>query len=131
VENLALSQRRKAQRTALTLACVIGFVFSANYTNHAPLVGALAREFDFNRTFAGLLTTGIFTTYAMLQVPVGHLADKLRQSEWLTCRASDDFARLSGGWPPGGFKRQLSAELPRASGLFGCGMHCGPFPFPE
>ena len=85
MENLAVSlacdadtlQHRKAQRTALTLACVIGFAFSANYTNHAPLVAALAREFDFNRTLAGLLSTGIFTTHAMLQVPGGHLVDKL------------------------------------------------------
>jgi len=80
VENLGVSLapdagrllHLKAQRTALTLACVIGFAFSANYTNHAPLVGALAREFGFNRTLAGLLTTGIFTTHAMLQVPGGH-----------------------------------------------------------
>lgn len=67
----------QAQRTALTLACIIGFAFSVNYINHAPLVGALAREFGFNRTLAGLLTTGIFTTHAMLQVPGGHLVDKL------------------------------------------------------
>jgi MFS family permease len=85
VENLAISlapdadrlQHLKMQRTALTLACAIGFAFSANYTNHAPLVGDLAREFGFNRTLAGLLTTGIFTTHAMLQVPGGHLVDKL------------------------------------------------------
>ena len=96
MDNLAVSlasdvdplQHRKEQRTALTLACVIGFAFSADYTNHAPLVGALTREFNFNRTLAGLVTTtGIFTTHAMLQVPGGHLADKLRQSEWLTCWA--------------------------------------------
>src|ERR1700730_1281581 len=70
-------EHRKTQRTALTLACIIGFAFSANYTNHAPLVGALAREFAFNRALAGLLTTGIFTTHAMLQVPGEHLVDKL------------------------------------------------------
>ena len=83
MDNLAVSlasdvdplQHRKEQRTALTLACVIGFAFPANYINHAPLVGAPLREFDFNRNLAGLLTTGIFTTHAMLQVPGGHLAD--------------------------------------------------------
>ena len=89
MENLAVSlasdadsQRHgKAQHTALTPARVIGFAFPANYINHAPLVGAPPLEFDFNRTLAGLLTAGIFTTHAMLQVPGGHLINKLRQSE--------------------------------------------------
>jgi hypothetical protein len=73
VENLAVSlasdadslRHGKAQNTVLTPARVIDFAFPANYINHAPLVGARAREFDFNRTLAGLLTTGIFTTHAM------------------------------------------------------------------
>jgi MFS family permease len=93
VENLAISivpdgsrlQHLKSQRTALTLACVAGFAFSANYTNHAPLVVELAREFGFNRTLAGLLTTGIFTTHAMLQVPGGHLVDRLGSRLLLIC----------------------------------------------
>lgn len=64
-------------RTALTLAYVIGFAFPANYINHAPLVGAPLREFDFNRTLAGLLTTGIFTSHAMRKFSGRCLMDKV------------------------------------------------------
>ncbi len=71
-----LALRIESQRAALVCACVIGFAFSANYTNHAPLVGALARQFGFNQAFAGLLTTGIFITHAAMQVPGGHLVDR-------------------------------------------------------
>ena len=66
-----------SQRAALACACAVGFAFSANYTNHAPVVGTLAREFDFSQTLAGLLTTGIFITHAAMQVPGGHLVDRL------------------------------------------------------
>jgi MFS family permease len=64
-------------RRALVSACAVGFAFSANYTNHAPLVGVLSREFTFNQTLAGLLTTGIFLTHAAMQVPGGNLVDKI------------------------------------------------------
>ncbi len=66
-----------SQRTALACACAVGFAFSANYTNHAPVAGTLAREFGFSQTLAGLLTTGIFVTHAAMQVPGGHLVDRL------------------------------------------------------
>ncbi len=56
--------------------CAAGFAFSANYTNHAPMVGALRSEFGFNQAAAGLLTTGIFLTHALMQVPGGRLADR-------------------------------------------------------
>jgi MFS family permease len=68
--------RIESQRVALACACAIGFAVSANYTNHAPVVGALAREFGFSQTLAGLLTTGIFITHAAMQVPGGHLVDR-------------------------------------------------------
>jgi nitrate/nitrite transporter NarK len=61
---------------ALMCACVVGFAFSANYTNHAPLVPALIGMFGFSLALAGLLTTGIFLTHAAMQVPGGHLADR-------------------------------------------------------
>src|ERR1700730_1999956 len=64
------------RRAALICACIVGFAYSANYTNHAPLAGALARQFGFNQTLAGLLTTGIFITHGAMQVPGGHLADR-------------------------------------------------------
>jgi len=61
---------------ALVCACAVGFAFSANYTNHAPLAGILARQFGFSQALAGLLTTGIFATHAALQIPGGHLVDR-------------------------------------------------------
>ncbi len=68
---------RKTQKAALACACAVGFAFSANYTNHAPLAAALARQFGFSQALAGLLTTGIFTTHAAMQIPGGHLVDRL------------------------------------------------------
>lgn len=65
-----------AQSAALACVCAVGFAFSANYTNHAPLAGALAREFGFSQALAGLLTTGIFATHAAMQIPGGHLVDR-------------------------------------------------------
>ena len=55
----------------------MAFAFSANYTNHAPLVPVLTKAFGFSLALAGLLTTGIFLTHAAMQIPGGHLADRL------------------------------------------------------
>lgn len=74
----------KPERLALVCVCAVGAAFSANYTNHAPVVPALIAEFHFNQTLAGLLTTGIFLTHAALQVPGGHLADRLGPRRVLT-----------------------------------------------
>lgn len=41
------------------------------------MVPALQAEFGFNQASAGLLTTGIFLTHALMQVPGGRLADRL------------------------------------------------------
>jgi len=68
---------RNAPRRALVTVCAAGFAFSANYTNHAPMVPALRAEFGFSQAGAGLLTTGIFLTHALMQVPGGRLADRL------------------------------------------------------
>lgn len=65
------------QRRALAAGCAAGFAFSANYTNHAPMLPALRGEFGFDNTSAGLLTTGIFLTHALMQVPGGRFADRL------------------------------------------------------
>ena len=67
---------RRQQLLALACACVVGFAFSANYTNHAPIAAVLARQFGFNQALAGLLTSGIFATHAAMQVPGGHLVDR-------------------------------------------------------
>jgi nitrate/nitrite transporter NarK len=64
-------------RRALFTVCAAGFAFSANYTNHAPMLPALRAEFGFNQASAGLLTTGIFLTHALMQIPSGRLADRL------------------------------------------------------
>lgn len=61
----------------LLCACLVGFAFSANYTNHAPLVPSLTVAFEFSLALAGFLTTGIFLTHAAMQIPGGHLADRL------------------------------------------------------
>src|SRR2546426_10565058 len=67
----------RAQRLGLFAACAIGFAFSANYTNHAPMATVLAAKFGFSLAAAGLLTTGIFLTHAGMQIPGGYLADRL------------------------------------------------------
>src|SRR3984893_940926 len=77
-----LCYRRRAEmckphRFALAAACGIGFASSANYTNHAPMVTALAAEFGFKLAAAGLLTTGVFLTHGGMQIPGGYLADRL------------------------------------------------------
>ena len=64
-------------RRALLSGCAAGFAFSANYTNHAPMIPVLRGEFGFDQASAGLLTTGIFLTHALMQVPGGRLADRL------------------------------------------------------
>jgi nitrate/nitrite transporter NarK len=64
------------ERLGLWSVCAIGFAFSANYTNHAPMATALAAKFGFNLAAAGLLTTGIFLTHAGMQIPGGYLADR-------------------------------------------------------
>jgi nitrate/nitrite transporter NarK len=65
-----------AERAGLATACLVGFAFSANYTNHAPMVADLAAEFKFSLAAAGLLTTGIFLTHGGTQIPGGFMADK-------------------------------------------------------
>jgi hypothetical protein len=42
----AEKQIEKANSLELVCACVVGFAFSTNYTNHAPLVLALTQTFD-------------------------------------------------------------------------------------
>ncbi len=79
-----IDQRVKADRSALVCVCAVGFAFSANYTNHAPIAGTLMRQFGFNQTLAGLLTTGIFFTHAAMQLPGGHLADRMGARRVLT-----------------------------------------------
>lgn len=63
-------------KISLLVSCLIGFAFSANYTNHAPISELLMQVFQFNKAQAGLLTTGIFISHACMQIPGGILADK-------------------------------------------------------
>jgi nitrate/nitrite transporter NarK len=72
---------QKQQKSALLCACFAGFAFSANYTNHAPLKEWLMKSFDtpdipFSKAMFGFLTTAIFLTHALMQIPAGNLADK-------------------------------------------------------
>jgi nitrate/nitrite transporter NarK len=71
----------KEQKLALYCACLVGFSFSANYTNHAPLKDWLMQSFDtpevpFTKPMFGFLTTAILLTHAFMQIPAGHFADK-------------------------------------------------------
>ena len=63
-------------RRALLTACAVGFAFSANYTNHAPMLPVLGDTFGLSQGRSGLLTTAIFFTHALMQVPGGRLADR-------------------------------------------------------
>jgi MFS family permease len=75
----------KSQWMAMLCGCIVGFAYSANYTNHAPLAPALMHEFGFNQALAGFLTTGIFATHAAGQIPGGHLVDRLGAKRVLLC----------------------------------------------
>jgi MFS transporter, NNP family, nitrate/nitrite transporter len=66
------SQRWKA----LWFVAALGFVFSANYTNHGPLIPTLVKQLEITFAMAGFLTTAIFLTHGALQIPGGALADK-------------------------------------------------------
>src|SRR5215469_6222117 len=63
-------------RRALLTACGVGFAFSANYTNHAPMLAVLREHFALSQGRAGLITTAIFLAHALMQVPGGQLADR-------------------------------------------------------
>jgi len=63
-------------RRALLTACAVGFAFSANYTNHAPMLPVLRETFGLTQGRSGLLTTAIFFTHGLMQVPGGRLADR-------------------------------------------------------
>jgi ACS family hexuronate transporter-like MFS transporter len=63
-------------RRALLTACGVGFAFSANYTNHGPMLPVLREHFALSQGSAGLITTAIFLTHALMQVPGGRLADR-------------------------------------------------------
>src|SRR5512136_932243 len=85
-------------------ACAAAFAFSSNYTNHAPLVAPLMKQFGFSQAMAGLLTTGIFLTHAGMQIPGGHLADRLGARRVVTialaqvCVGNFAIAMASGYW---------------------------------
>ena len=75
----------QSQWVAIVCGCIVAFAYSANYTNHAPLALPLMREFGFNQALAGFLTTGIFATHALMQIPGGHLVDRLGAKRVLLC----------------------------------------------
>ena len=66
---------QQQKRTGLFLVYFIGFAYSCNYTNHAPLIPLLINQFHFTKAMAGLLATAMFLTHAVMQIPGGHLAD--------------------------------------------------------
>lgn len=69
----------------LLAACAVGFASACSYTNHAPLAPALIAQFHFTQAMAGFLTTGLFLSHGLMQVPGGHLADRFgarRMAAW-------------------------------------------------
>jgi nitrate/nitrite transporter NarK len=74
-----------AQRwKALGFVALAGFVLSANYTNHGPLVPTLVKELSITMAMAGLFTTAVFFTHGLLQVPGGIFADKIGAKRVIT-----------------------------------------------
>ena len=74
-----------AQRwKALWFVTALGFVFSANYTNHGPLIPTLVKQLEITFAMAGFLTTAIFLTHGALQIPGGALADKFGAKNLVT-----------------------------------------------
>jgi nitrate/nitrite transporter NarK len=71
-----MDKRHAMDRRALVSGCAAGFALSVNFTNHAPMISALRGEFAFDQTRAGLLTTAIFLTHAVMQLPGGRLGDR-------------------------------------------------------
>jgi MFS family permease len=69
--------KRGSGSLGLLCTCLVGIAFSANYTNHAPLIPSMMEDFGFSLAMAGFLTTGIFLTHAGMQIPCGYLADWL------------------------------------------------------
>ena len=67
-------------KRALISAFAAGFASAANYTNHAPMLSALRSHFGFSQASAGLLTTGIFLSHGLMQIPGGRLSDRLGPS---------------------------------------------------
>src|SRR5512143_378404 len=98
------AQEHGSGNSALICACLLGFAFSANYTNHALLIPSLTAAFGFSLALAGLLTTGIFLTHAGMQIPGGHLADRLGARRVVTialaqvCVGNFAIAMASGYW---------------------------------
>jgi nitrate/nitrite transporter NarK len=67
-----------AQRwRALWFVAILGFVFSANYTNHGPLIPSLVKELSITLALAGFFTTAVFFTHGLLQMPGGLIADRI------------------------------------------------------
>jgi nitrate/nitrite transporter NarK len=74
-----------AQRwKALGFIALVGFVLSANYTNHGPLVPTLVKQLSITMAMAGLFTTAVFFTHGLMQVPGGIFADKIGAKRVIT-----------------------------------------------
>jgi nitrate/nitrite transporter NarK len=69
---------------ALGFVALLGFVLSANYTNHGPLVPTLIKELSITMAMAGLFTTAVFFTHGLMQIPGGIFADKIGAKKVIT-----------------------------------------------
>ena len=72
-----------AQRwKALWFVTALGFVFSANYTNHGPLVPTLVKDLHITLAMAGFLTTAIFLSHGACRFPGGRWPINWGPSRW-------------------------------------------------
>jgi len=62
---------------ALVFVTLLGFILSANYTNHGPLVPTLVKELSITMALAGFFTTAVFFTHGLLQMPGGAFSDRM------------------------------------------------------
>lgn len=62
---------------ALIFVTILGFIFSANYTNHGPMIPTLVKDLSITLALAGFFTTATFFTHGLLQMPGGWLGDRL------------------------------------------------------
>ena len=76
IKNNLIPQEVAVERRALLTACAVDFAFSANSTNHTPMLSVLRETFGLSQARSGLHTIAIFITHALMQVAGGRLAER-------------------------------------------------------
>ena len=111
---------KAASRVRWRIFLVMLFLIAINYIDRASLSVAMpliAKEFDMDPATQGLILSGFFWTYALMQIPGGMLADRFKPRIVIAC------ATLGLGLLPGdrGGVRQLGGSAADPSRPGGCG----------